>query len=317
MLIKCPNLECAKRIPSYSTECPYCNTHISENDKVPIEQVKYEYREYQTNTNESAAPESKEIPLGNFSQSSIPSQAWSIRYPELEQITISGVLHGTVGLTPKQIRARSLGPSTFSTCATFKVDPHHGAKVLYPGAYTLKVYKGGLIFPGRCPVTMETPDHVEMFETFVSRRPLGKVTFTGKREVQEAIVTALCCDRFWFAVPFSKNHGRYDKAIGFMVDANRTNGKTKSIIRIKNRLYAQEFAKLNHLENGRWISKKHKLLITMGSLAFVFGLGILVSMLLLSEEGVVESNIIAIFIAILVTLSGLASFLYGTKGEKL
>jgi len=317
MLIICPNPECGKRIPSYSIECPFCKTSISESDKVAIEPDVFEYKEDSTETIKPIPPEHKEDQSNNSSYSYTATKAYSVEYPELVPLSLSGVINGSLGLTPKQIRDRSLGPSTFSTCATFKIDPRRGAKVLYSGAFNLKVYKGGLVFPERCPVTMETPDHVEMFETFVSQRPLGRVTFTGKREIQEATVTALCADRYWFAVPFSKNHGRYDRAIGFLVDANRTKGETKSIIRIKNRLYAQEFAKLNNLENGRWISKKHKLLTTFGFFAFVFGLGIFVITLLLSEEGVFESNGIAIFITILVTLSGLASFFYGTKGEKL
>lgn len=319
MLIKCPNPECGKRIPSYSIKCEYCNTSISAKDIVPIESTLPEDNKNSRNTLEAILNENRDYLSDDFSHTIKQRSSLPIAYPELVPFSLSGVIHGSIGLTPEHVRVKSFGPSIFSTHATFKVDPHKRANPLYKGPYNLMVYKGGLIFPEHCPVTMDSPDHVEIFETFVSKRGLGKVEFMAKPKLKMAITTALCCDRYWFAIPFSKNHGRNDRAIGFQAVNNTTIGKAKSVITIKNRAYAQEFAKLNHLENGRWISKKYKLITTFGFFAFAFGLGILAITIFLGESGngIIESNSIAIFVMILLTLTGLASVFYGSKGEKL
>jgi len=304
MLIKCPNPECGKRIPSYSEKCEFCNTIISSKDKVPIENI---------------IPEYKDNFKSDLPQPSYQPRTWSVNYPSLIPFSLSGVIHGSIGLTPKQITTQLGGPSFFSTHASFKFNPHRGAQTLYQGAYDLKVFKGGLIFPERCPITLDTPDHAEIYEMLVSKRGMGKVTFYAKREIRESIVNALCCDRYWYAVPFSKNHGKSDKGIHFMMGKVTVKGKIQSEITIKNLQYAQEFAKLNHLENGRWCNSKHVSFIIGGFLMFVIGLVILATTIFLSEidGGLIDQNPIFIISMILVTLSGLGITMVGSKGEKL
>jgi len=123
----------------------------------------------------------------------------------------------------------------------------------YGGKKTpLHIYDGGLKFPELCPVCLEPVTHHEVVEAAIFRRGMGRSALTNvSQEKANRIYTALQCDRFWYVISFSDNHGIDDRAAHFDADSL---GRLTLIL--KNREYAQRFAELNNLK-GKWIRAKH------------------------------------------------------------
>lgn len=301
-LITCPNPLCGKQIPSYSNKCKYCDTRIIRGDKGE------DRDDLSIHTANPVIPAS--IP------SSIP-YAKKFSLPKLEPTRIKGVIQGDVLLTPKSVITLT-GMSIFSPHASFKVNLGSIKERIYAGNYDLGVYASELFFPDKCPVTLMEIEKQEIFEVKVFKRSIGKVDFKAKFDLRNRIVTALSCDRYWFVVGFSSGHGLKDKFIAFE-PGKESFGKISTRILFRNRIYAEEFTRLNQLENGNWHSFTHNLISFIGLLVFFIGLGTLI--LILFAENLEGSNFtsdasIKMIVAI-ISCAGALSAYFGYKGEKL
>ena len=205
--------------------------------------------------------------------------------PDLIPVNLKGVLQGIVMLTPDSV-AYFKEPHFWAARAQIPISLNNGVERIYSTIRTssgesimIGVYKGGLIFPSLCPVTLAVPETDVVAETSVSKCGIGYKTEIYSKDAGK-IRTALASDRYWFTVHFARNHGMKDRAIGFINLINK-NGRNNAVIMIKKRQYAQEFARLNHLSNGKWLSMKHILMRTIGF--FVACIGVLVAGLALVE----------------------------------
>ena len=241
--------------------------------------------------------------------------------PGLIPVNVTGVHKGIAMLTPDSV-AYFHNPPFWAAHARIQVNLDIGAEHIYSANWTssgrsdmIGVYKGGLIFPRLCPATLAEPETDVVAETSVVKRSLGKTQFNSKDA--NKIMTALACDRYWFTIPFAKNHGMKDRAIGFTSLINK-NGRNNAIIMIKQRPYAQELARLNQLANGKWLSMKHILLRNIGLVFAILGAGGILGGLLANSQGtaVIDPTTIIIVAAILGVV-GIVLTIIGLRGEDL
>lgn len=207
---------------------------------------------------------------------------------KLETTVITGVIKALVWLTPKSVK-NTKKPLFWEAQAKFKFNPEEGARVLKNvGVWkdgvsdkltALHIYKGGLKFPEVCAACLEPVTHHEVFEATIRRRSSGRTTIdTTNYEKAERIFTAMNCDRFWYVISFSDNHGIDDRAVHFDITWDK-----RSTLILKNREYAQQFAKLNKLK-GSWLRVKHIIMMQMGFIGMtVFGFAVVAGGLFLYE----------------------------------
>lgn len=205
---------------------------------------------------------------------------------KLETTVITGAIKGLVWLTPKSVK-NTEKPLFWRAHAKFKFNPEEGARVLKNvGVWTdsvtgeqtaLHIYKGGLKFPEVCAACLEPVTHHEVVEKIIFRRSSGRTAIdTTNYEKAQRISTAMHCDRFWYVISFSDNHGIDDRAIHFDITWDN-----RCTLILKNREYAQQFAKLNKLK-GSWLRVKHIIMMVMGFIGMtVFGSAVVAGGLLL------------------------------------
>lgn len=207
---------------------------------------------------------------------------------KLETTVITGAIKGLVWLTPKSVK-NTEKPLFWRAHAKFKFNHEKGASVLKnvgvwkDGAIgeqtALHIYKGGLKFPEVCAACLEPVTHHEVVEVTIRRRSSGRTTIdTTNYEKAERIFTAMDSDRFWYVISFSDNHGIDDRAIHF---DTTWDDRDRCTWILKNREYAQQFAKLNKLK-GSWLRVKHIIMRQMGFIGMtVFGFAVVLAGLLL------------------------------------
>ena len=178
-------------------------------------------------------------------------------------------------MTPRHVQ-KTKGPRFWHERAEFKVDLNLGSRAWQKrqwmkgdsgdkAVYT-HLFEGGLKFPDACPVTLDPPSHYEVIEVSIRRTgPQGKYGYTGidSHEQMERLETALFCDRYWYVIPFSTNHGTYNRALHI--------DPLNSEVLFRNREYARCFGALNNLEDGKWLSTRHL------GMSFVWSLGLVLS----------------------------------------
>ncbi len=196
-------------------------------------------------------------------------------FSKLETTFMTGSIKGLVWLTPESVK-NTKGPRFWEAHAKFKINPEEGARVLKKTVWKdnatgeqtpLHIYKGGLKFPEVCAACLEPVTQHGVVEATIIRRGIGRATVnTSNQEKAARIFTAIGCDRFWYVISFSDNHGIDDRAVHF----DTTWDKRFTLI-LKNREYAQQFAKLNKLK-GSWLRAKHIIMRQMGFIGMtVFG----------------------------------------------
>ena len=241
--------------------------------------------------------------------------------PDLIPVEVSGVYRGIAMITPDEVETPK-NPPLWSPHARIQVDLVNGSEAIYSATWTssgisgtIGVYKSGLNFPNICPVTLNPPEKEVIVEAAVIRRSLGKVQFNHKDA--NKIITALSSDRYWLVIPFSKNHGIKDRAIGITSLIIKNNRNT-AVIMIKKKEYAQEFKKLNLIMNGRWLSMKHILMRNFGLILTFVGIGVFIGNLMSKNAGsAVYDTTIPLIISIIVAISGIVLSAIGMRGEKL
>lgn len=190
---------------------------------------------------------------------------------KLEPCMAQGYQSGRVMLTPKSVKTLLKIPIT-SARAELDVDMIRGSKKSMhqstwldsTGKKTdLYVYASGIKFPDVCPVTMETADHIEVVEVAVPKRTIRAEFKERNQDKVNRMHTAMTCDRYWMAIPFSGQHGARDKStsIELMVLGN---GVYSTKFLFSNRAYAREFSKLNWNEGGKWCLGGSNLMGTVG-----------------------------------------------------
>lgn len=233
--------------------------------------------------------------------------------PSLIPVKVTGVKNGIAMVTPSPVQAFK-NPSAWTAHARIPIDLEIGTETIYSSDWTrqgvtdtIGVYKSGLQFPNLCPATLAVPETDVLAEIAVLRQNPGNVQISSNDAGN--IMTAITCDRYWFSIPFSKNHGVNDRAIGFSAQ-ERKNGRNKAVIKIKKREYARKFARLNHLANGRWMSLKHVLMFNGGVGLALAGTGAFIGLLWSNEiSGAVLSFATAV--------TGIVLIIIGGRGEAL
>lgn len=241
--------------------------------------------------------------------------------PSLIPVNVTGVHKGIAMITPDSVDSFK-NPHFFVPHARIPIDLDIGAERIYSANWTsygksdvIGVYKSGIKFPELCPVSVTIPETEVVAEISVFRRSLGKTQFNSKDAGK--IITALSSDRYWFIIPFSKNHGTKDRAIGFTSLIHK-NGRNNAIIMIRNKEYAQEFARLNQLINGKWLSMKHIFMRNIGLVFATAGIGAFLGGLWSKSEGTaVFDPTLMIIISLFVAVIGIVSSVIGMRGEKL
>ena len=193
----------------------------------------------------------------------------------LEPCMVQGNQSGMVMLTPKSVKPLLKIPITASR-AELPLDIITGGnRSIYKstwgtsggGLTDLNVYLSTIKFPDVCPTAMVKTDHIEVVEMAIPKRTTRVQVSGHDQDKVNRINTAMTCDRYWMAIPFSYTHGAHDKRIsiersgggGFMPGAI----STKFIF--SNRSYARAFAQLNGIEGGTWCSGGSKLMELIGN----------------------------------------------------
>lgn len=248
-------------------------------------------------------------------------------FSKLEAANMTGVVKGLVWLTPQSVK-NTKGPRFWEAHAKFKINPEEGARVLkehvwkddVTGEQTpLHIYKGGLKFPEVCAACLEPVTHHEVVEASFNRVSIPRARVnTSNQEKADRIFRAIQDERFWYVISFSDNHGIDDRAVHF-----DTTSDNRFKLILKNREYAQQFAKLNKLK-GSWLSAKHIIMRQMGFIGMiVFGSVVGVGGLILYKgltEGEWGQDVLgpqadlALFITSLIGL--VVSFYLALKGNK-
>jgi hypothetical protein len=206
----------------------------------------------------------------------------------MEPVTLGGNFSGRVMLTPRDVRTTK-GPHFWEARAEVRADLGKGARSLYGAqwrprqvlnprrdkAHDLQVFEGALKFPDACPVNLETPDHYEVVEVPFGRLSASytrRTKVNASREEANRMGVAVSSDRYWFAIPFSQDHGPDDRAVHFeRVFSGEGESRTK--VALTNREYARRFCTLNDLEGGRWLDSRHLIMQMVGLVALILSFG--------------------------------------------
>jgi len=199
----------------------------------------------------------------------------------LEPAMLGGLFKGSMTmLTPPDVRRRTKAPPFWKRRALVKADLSQSAKSLHSQrwqtsqgkVHNLHVYDAGLDFPDACPVNLEPPSHHEVVEECIVRRSLRYQTDTPKERANR-LLAALSSDRYWFAIPFSAQHGPDDRAVHIEpVATGPTSSRAKLVF--TNREYARRFAKLNDVEAAKWLSGRHVIMQVAGYLGLIPSIGL-------------------------------------------
>jgi hypothetical protein len=247
----------------------------------------------------------------------------------LSPAMVGGIFSGVTMLTPGDVQ-HTKGPHFWETRGEFKAEMGKISRSLHSQPwktsqgkqYSLHVYEGKLAFPDACPVNLEKPSHYEVVEVPVVRYSRS-INTNVSREQANRIATALCCDRYWFAIPFSSPHGPDDRAIHIEAISS---GETGSLGRVflKNRAYARQFGQLNNLEGGKWLAARHLAMRVAGLLGIVASGGVVLAMLaviyadLRGDWGALEpGGMIAGLIGLVALCLSIYLLVKGIQGEPL
>jgi hypothetical protein len=247
---------------------------------------------------------------------------------------LTGVARGMVLKSPESVRgAKKL--QFWKAHAKFKIDPLEGTNVLkqFTSQHAMdrkptqiRLYKGGLKFPESCPVCLGSVTHHEVIEATIRRLSMPKTVITTKMSVEEAhrVFTAAQCDRFWYVVSFSENHGVEDRGVFIEnIHDDKAIGGLKFRVFLMNREYAKRFAELNNLK-GKWLSTIHVTMRNLGFLGMILLGGFFIGMMYALYMGIKQGDwsgfgkgttiVLSVIILIGLIISGY-SFLEGEKGE--
>jgi len=260
------------------------------------------------------------MPPGNASQKINEAHA------KLQFTPLKGVFKGFVKVTPSLVKKRAKRRNSKSY-ARFKFNALDNVRVLETlmmnkddgSKVNLHIYEGGLKFPDLCPVSLEKATHYDILETTIQRQSLGKVLLEGKDP--QRTFDAMGSDRFWYAIPFSENHGIEDGAVDMLGSDMSNNFR----IYLTNKEYALEFAKLNNLE-GVWLRMKHHVIMAFAYVGLIiFGAltalsGIMLYQGLAKEDwGTLSLPIVVIggSIGLLMLIVSIIAMIRGNRGEAL
>ena len=251
---------------------------------------------------------------------------------KLKPTVMTGVVGGMVLKGPESVKGTKK-LQFWKAHAKFKVDTMEGTSVLrkYVSQHArdrkptqLHIYQGGLEFPELCPVCLGPVTHREVIEATILRIAMPKTGLTTKMSGEEAerVFVAAQCDRFWYVVSFSDNHGVKDRGVFIenIVDDNAIGG-LKFKVFLMNREYAQQFADINNLK-GKWLSTIHVAMRSLGFLGITLFGGYFIAMMYGFYMGIRRGDwgalgketIIAMFVTSLIGL--IISFFLFLKGDK-
>lgn len=235
---------------------------------------------------------------------------------QVRPIPVEGLVEGIAMITPKAIHRLKLaggvsgagrvsvpGPRFLASRAEINfgiTSKNDGVKALVPG---VRLFDAGIIFPD----TGTSSDNFEIVEidfgtTFYKTSVEQK---SGERtedfmEKQDLIMTALGCDRYWFAIP-----SNVYPDVSFWKQDQSTNGNNHGLLKVilTNRGYARSFARINHPEKSKWFDTKHRKMSVAGYM--IFALSVLLMFLLLPTLG--EKYSTWVFLIFLILL-GIGSY---------
>lgn len=173
----------------------------------------------------------------------------------------TGYQRGTVMLTPKSIKPLLQLPGFASRAEVARDIIKAGKKSMHTSTWVdaagkktnLHVYASSIEFPDICPLTAQKADHIEIVEVAIPQRTIRAEYYERDQDKVNRMHTALTCDRYWLAIPFSAGHGPQDKAIS--IDFKTLGDEiSKTQFLFANRTYARAFAQLNQVEGGKWVS---------------------------------------------------------------
>jgi len=178
---------------------------------------------------------------------------------KLETVRVdSGIV---LKLSPSSVKKKTKSPSLLLSHARFKKKlekksfpllREHAFTYTDKSSFSVNLYDGGINFPDLCPVTLKPASRYEILEIALGKFSKGYALSLDpglSKKKKDRILTAYFCDRFWYIIPFSENHGIKDRAIHLKYDEELK-------IFIKNRKYAELFEKSSGLK-GRWINGKN------------------------------------------------------------
>ncbi len=309
----CPNPQCGKMIPSYADKCKYCNTRIDGSGGT--------FKNHYTTFSETQNKRQQPPPQTNHEDPVILSKP---PWPQLTPMTIDGVIHGKLMVSPTQVHVSKSLPM-FKPRAEIKIELNQGSTLMHQTRSTrsaerdgVGVFQGGLVFPDKCPVCMQEVDHFEFFEASVPRESLGKVSFNSQDVSTERVRTALTGDRFWYRIPFSKKHSLKNDAVGF-ASLLYQGKRNQATLQLANREYAREFLRVNHLTKGKWLTRYHIISHISGFWVACGGLGLFLGIIFarsMGNAGVFWSWILSI-LALAGFFTGIYLYFHGSKGEPL
>ena len=115
--------------------------------------------------------------------------------------------------------------------------------------WTSGIYQSNIKFPEKCVVCQSNVEHFHIAELVEAKDAyFGKYTINVDSQKEADLINfAFKTDRFWFAVPFCKDHNFNSKGIIIRKRAK------KFVFGFTNKTYGEQFAAMNNL-NGFWRS---------------------------------------------------------------
>lgn len=115
------------------------------------------------------------------------------------------------------------------------------------------IYDGNLKFPKLCCSCLEPATRYELVEVGVRSNNPGRLALYGvDRETAERMFAALREKRFWYAIPYCKEHGLHSGSIE--IDMTGLGPK----LLFTNKEFAKQFCELNGLK-GKWLDRRARI----------------------------------------------------------
>jgi hypothetical protein len=249
------------------------------------------------------------------------SEALQNALNQREFCMMTGLWKGPVWLSPGTLNTTK-SPFFWQPYARFKTAINEKARSLDSQVWTTQgknvtvhVFDGGIRFPELCPVTLGPVDRYDIVEVPIGRTAVRGQTNTNPERARR-IGIAIGCDRYWYALPFSENHGVKDRAIHFHIAPDG-----KLMILMRNKDYAIQFGRSMGLK-GVWFSAKHilKNIIGVGLLIVLSLAGCVLAVNLLSKPPKINFSLwtgLGLFFILAGLIYGIVLIYKGSKGEPL
>ena len=189
-------------------------------------------------------------------------------FGKMDMVSTTGVYAGTVWLTPPDVMGvlnekKDLWKSeAFEPRSEFRLYPEINSIPIKKWTWevegenvTVGVYQGGIKFPDVCCQCTKKKEKEELVEVGILAHSGSFQTYDQSQETVDKVTDAIFMKRYWYAIPFCKDHGLKSRCI-HIEDSNEALSPGLFIFGFTNREFSRLFKELNS-EKGRWLDKNN------------------------------------------------------------